>query len=473
MEPGASCLSRRIRLPSLYRGGAAGNVYPFRDLDQLYDSITAFFRDEEYALQGLQPDGAGQRPGTVVRGTVLHVFDHSFPIGDGYANRSGEIIRFTRQSGWKTVHVTSGKQGPTQSGVETARGLEFHRTQPSSRFLHRLPVLDQWSIVSCLKARLHELVRLVRPDVLHVHSPCLNALAAQPVARRYGVPLIYEVRALWEDGAVDNGSCREGDLRYRTSRMLETVACRRSDHVVTICEGLRQDLHDRGIPEERLTVVPNSVDLDRFGEPAPRDEALARELGLTEGRTLGFIGSFFPFEGLDVLMRAVPAIHAEEPDVRVLVVGDGTDAERIRNIVQQAGIGHLTIFTGRVPHEEVARFYALMDVLVYPRVSRRVTELVTPLKPLEAMAQGKLVVASDVGGHREMVFPGRNGVLFRAGDPQSLAAECVRLLRSPGQWPALRAGGMQYVQDARSWKRNALLYDRLYSDVIRLRRAAA
>jgi len=330
------------------------------------------------------------------------------------------------------VHATSAKQGPTALDREIVNDLEFFRTQPLRGLRHTLPILNQLSIVTGLRRRLVELIRQESPTLLHVHSPCLNALAALPIARRVGIPLIYEVRALWEDGAVDSGVCREGDLRYRVSRMLETHVCLGADHVVTICDGVR-------------------------------DADLAARHRLTAGKTCGFIGTFFPFEGLEVLMNAVPTIRAKEPQARFLIVGDGADASRIRELARRLAIEDVVTFTGRVPHDQVERYYGLIDILTYPRISKRVTELVTPLKPLEAMAQGKIVVASDVGGHREMVFPGQNGMLFKAGDATSLAGVCVDLLSRPQDWPAFRENGRKYVTASRNWAQNVRIYSQLYA----------
>lgn len=402
--------------------------------------------------------------------TVLHVFDHSFPISDGYAFRSREIIRFLRQRGWRTVHVTSAKQGTSKAAMETVDGVDFYRTRAPLNPLFRLPVLSQWGIVTALRKRMEGLMHYERPALVHVHSPCLNGLAAIPIARRFNVPIIYEVRALWEDGAVDNGTCSEGDVRYRASRMLETHVVKKVDHVVTICQGLRTEMLTRGVAPEHITVAPNSVNLDRFKQTPRSDPAEAARLGLAPGRTIGFIGSFFVFEGLDILLRAIPAILAREHSVRVLLVGDGPDAPRLRKITYDLGIGEAVVFTGRVPHADVERLYGLMDILVYPRVSKRVTELVTPLKPLEAMAQGKLVIASDVGGHREMVFPGQNGMLFKAGDPQSLAETYLTLISRPERWDDFRRSGRQYVDSVRSWKDNVQIYDELYHRLLASRR---
>ena len=124
------------------------------------------------------------------------------------------------------------------------------------------------------------------------------------------------------------------------------------------------------------------------------------------------------------------------------------------------------MFAGRVPHDEVQRYYDLIDVLVYPRLSMRLTELVTPLKPLEAMAQGRLLVASDVGGHRELIRPGETGVLFKAGDPDALAAAVLDLKRDEGRWPALKAAARRFVETERNWKASVARYDGVYSRVL-------
>lgn len=405
-------------------------------------------------------------------GKVLHVFDHSLPIADGYSFRSAEIIRFERRIGWRTVHITSAKQGSTPERCETEDSLDFYRTQPSERWFHRLPVVNQWQVVTSLRGSLEALISCERPVLLHVHSPCLNGLAALPVARRHGLPAIYEMRSLWEDAAVDSGICREGDLRYRLSRMLETYVCRQADHIVTICEGLRKEILSRGLNPDRVTVAPNSVDLDRFTQIAARDPAKAERHGLVAGKTFGFIGTFFPFEGLDVLLRAVPGILLREPQARFLLIGDGPEENRLRALARELDVENAIIFTGRVRHAEIQSYYDLIDILVYPRVSKRITELVTPLKPLEAMAKSKLVIASDVGGHREMIFPGQNGLLFKAGDFEALANSCLELLSRPQDWDALRKHGRDYVEDVRSWKRTVKIYDQIYRRILTTHKAA-
>jgi PEP-CTERM/exosortase A-associated glycosyltransferase len=227
--------------------------------------------------------------------------------------------------------------------------------------------------------------RIVRPEILHAHSPALNAIPALWVGRRFGIPVVYEVRAFWEDAAADHGTSREWGLRYRLTRGLETFALRRADAVTTICEGLRSDMATRGIRPDKVTVIPNAVDTRNSSPAGSRRPAWHRR---ADAVVLGFIGSFYAYEGLPLLLEALPRILAVDKRVRVLLVGGGPQNADLERLVAARGLGDKVVFAGRVPHSEVERYYDLVDVLVYPRLSMRLTELVTPLKPLEAMAQG-------------------------------------------------------------------------------------
>ncbi len=260
-------------------------------------------------------------------------------------------------------------------------------------------------------------------DLLHAHSPVLDALAALRVGKRLGIPVIYEIRAFWEDASVGNGTGREGSLRYRLTKQLETHAVKSADAVAVICEGLRGDLIARGIDPAKIIVSPNGVDLELFGDPPPRDDALAATLGLAAGDiVIGYIGSFYDYEGIDDLIAAMPALVAAQPKARLLLVGGGPMEAALKAQAATSPAASAIHFVGRVPHDQVERYYSLIDILAYPRKKMRLTDLVTPLKPLEAMAQGKLVAASDVGGHRELIEDGVTGTLFAPDDPPAIAA---------------------------------------------------
>ncbi|MGV7206270.1 TIGR04063 family PEP-CTERM/XrtA system glycosyltransferase [Oxalobacteraceae bacterium A2-2] len=405
---------------------------------------------------------------------ILHILDHSAPLHSGYAFRTLEILRHQRKLGWHTLHLTGNRQGQQHgAGLEQqVEGWHFYRTAPPQRRWARLPLLRQWAAIDSLAARLRDVAQLGRVQILHAHSPALNALAALRVGTELGLPVAYEVRAFWEDAAASHGTSPAGGARYRLTRALETYAVRRAGAVITICDGLRADLLRRGVPPDKVTVVPNAVDPARFSPArAPSVAAtfagsgngmLAQRLGLGGSLVLGFIGSFYAYEGLALLLRALPAMLSAVPSLQLLLVGGGPQEAELRALAAELGLAHKVKFAGRIGQDETADYYRLMDVLVYPRLPMRLTELVTPLKPLEAMVQGRLVVASDVGGHRELVRDGHTGILFQAGSADALAGAVLGLLRDPGRWEALRQAAQSYAETERSWSASVSCYAGVY-----------
>jgi PEP-CTERM/exosortase A-associated glycosyltransferase len=395
---------------------------------------------------------------------VLHVLDHSIPLHSGYTFRTLSILREQRKLGWHTSHLTSPKQINCTADEEEVEGWHFYRTAPSTGL--DVPVLREIALMRQLEKRLQQVALHLRPSIIHAHSPVLNALPALRVGKRLGIPVVYEVRAFWEDAAVDHGSTTEGSLRYRATRGLETLALKRADHVFTICEGLRNDIVARGIAANKITVIPNAVDIESFGAGGHPDETLKTKLGLQGSSVIGFIGSFYAYEGLDLLLEALPSILARRADVRVLLVGGGPQDAALKALAQRLGLANKVVFTGRVPHEEVQRYYDLIDVLAYPRHSMRLTELVTPLKPLEAMAQGRVLVASDVGGHKELIRHGETGMLFKAGSATALSQTVLELLASQNNWPTIRAAGRQFVEGERNWTTSIANYRSVYAALL-------
>lgn len=397
---------------------------------------------------------------------ILHVLDHSIPLHSGYTFRTAALLREQRALGWETHHLTSPKQGAVSQAFEAVDGLGFHRTQPPAGASAGWPLVGEWRLMGATRQRLTEVAQQLRPHIIHAHSPVLNAWPALSVGRSLGIPVVYEIRAFWEDAAVDHGTTQEGSLRYRATRALETRAVRQAAHVFTICEGLRADIAARGVPADKLTVIPNAVDVDAFALAQPPEPALQARWGLAGRTVIGFIGSFYAYEGLDLLVRAMPALLQARPDTCLLLVGGGPQESALKAQVQALGLEQAVVFTGRVPHQVVARYYDLVDVLAYPRHSMRLTELVTPLKPLEAMAQGKLFVASEVGGHRELIQHGKTGMLFQADDAPALARALLDLLNQPETWGALRQQGRHFVASVRNWRNSVARYRPVYESLI-------
>lgn len=393
---------------------------------------------------------------------ILHILDHGLPLQSGYTFRTRAILKAQEARGWTVAAVTGQRHGPAAAAVELVDGLTFHRT-PATR---RSGPLGEIAGIRAFARRIEAAVDAFRPDILHAHSPVLDALAGLIVARRRKLPLVYEIRAFWEDAAVGNGTGAEGSLAYRTTRALETWAVRRADGVAVICEGLRDDLIARGIDGGKIMVSPNGVDLTLFGAVPPRDDALAATLGLDGRDVVGFIGSFYDYEGLDDLIAAMPALVAARPDARLLLVGGGPMADALAAQAAASPVAGAIHFVGRVPHAEVERYYGMIDILAYPRKRMRLTDLVTPLKPLEAMAQGRMVAASDVGGHRELIRDGDTGTLFAPDDPPAIAAALAGMFDDRADWPSRRQRARAFVERDRNWSSNILRYEPLYHRLI-------
>ena len=399
---------------------------------------------------------------------ILHVLDHSLPLHSGYTFRTRAILKAQQSHGLEVRGITGQRHNLEASwdvAEEMADGLTFHRTPGTPE---GPPPLRELGEIAALDGSIRQLAADgFRPDIIHAHSPALCGAAAARAARALGVPFVYEIRAFWEDAAVGNLTGTEGSLKYRLTRALETRVARQADALFTICDGLRDDLAARGISPERIGVMRNGVDLELFGEPVPRDNPLAAELGIAPGApVIGYIGSFYAYEGVDDLIAAMPLLRASHPEARLLLVGAGPMDAAWRAAAAALPEPEAVIFTGRVPHTEVERYYSLVDVLAYPRKSQRLTDLVTPLKPLEAMAQRRLVAASSVGGHRELISDGATGTLFAPDDPAACAAALAGLLAAREGWEAMKGRAQAHIRARHDWATNARDYLDVYQRLL-------
>ena len=387
---------------------------------------------------------------------VLHVLDHSLPVTSGYSYRSRSIMVFQKRLGVEPVVLTSPKHGSERDDHEVREGILHYRT---GRTRGHLPFIRELCLMTRLTQRIMRVARQEQVSVIHAHSPLLNGLPSLWAGRKLGIRVVYEVRTFWEDAAVNHGTFREGSTRYRISRALETFLLKRADSVVAICSGIRAEVLSRGIAPERVAVVPNGVDPEWL-EFRPRAERLASRFGLGGGPVFGYVGSFSHYEGLPFLVELAPEFLRRLPGSRLLIVGGGRDESQLRESVRRAGPS--VVLTGRIPQDEVRDLYSVIDVLVLPRRRIRLTEMVTPLKPLEAMAAGTAVLASDIGGHTELIDDRETGVLFKTESGDSLVEQAIRL----GGQPELRAriadNARRFIREERTWDRIVPRYLPLY-----------
>ncbi|MXO65820.1 TIGR04063 family PEP-CTERM/XrtA system glycosyltransferase [Altericroceibacterium endophyticum] len=394
---------------------------------------------------------------------ILHILDHSLPLQSGYTFRTRAILKAQQASGMDVRGITGLRHSAKGPNPEYADNLEFHRTPGQA---NGPAGWREWQEIRKLSAAIGEVIAQFQPNILHAHSPALCGMAALAAGRRHGIPVVYEIRAFWEDAAVGNGTGSDRSLRYRLTRALENNVVRRADAVVTICNGLQDDLIARGFPADRISIMPNGVDLSMFGKPLPRDQALADSLNIGDGPIIGFIGSFYDYEGIDDLIAAMPLLLERQPQARLLLVGGGPCADALAEQAARSPAASAIHFTGRVPHDQVERYYSLCDIMAYPRKASRLTNLVTPLKPLEAMAQGKIVAASNVGGHRELIRDGVTGSLFTADSPHDCAQALAELIAKREDWPNMRDAGRNNVTKNHDWATNVAQYRDVYNNVL-------
>jgi PEP-CTERM/exosortase A-associated glycosyltransferase len=396
---------------------------------------------------------------------ILHVFDYSIPLHSGYTFRSRAILNNQRLHGLETLHITSSKHKVDQfNASEEVDGLTFFRTPDGA--LANLPLFNQLDVVLGLVPQITRLVKEYKPDVIHAHSPCLTGVAALRVGKKLGVPVVYECRAFWEDAAVDQGKSKENDIRYRLTRRLESYVFKNADAVFCISQGLKDDIEQRGLGIKHLNLAPNAVDLAQFDQIHERDSALEASLGYQGKKVIGFIGSFYAYEGVDLVIKAMPDILRKVPNAVLMLVGGGIEESNLKALVKSSHLEESVKFVGRVPHSEVSKYASLVDAFVFARTSIRLTNLVTPLKPLEAMAQGRLVVASDVGGHKELIENGKTGYLFKADDPVALTQAVTNALTDEVKAKEMIIAGRKFVETERSWRAVSARYLPIYDGLV-------
>ncbi len=416
-----------------------------------------------------------RHPVRPVPGSVLHLVTTALPEAQtGYTIRTQGIARAQAAAG-RRVAVVSRIGFPVDTGhpaagpETTLDGVSYHRLLPT----RPLP-LGAGARLDLAVEEVTGLVERLRPAVLHAHSKHDNAQVAIAVARRTCLPVVYEVRGFLEETWRTRGGDADSE-RYRLTRAAETACLLAADAVVTLSESMRAAILARGVAAERVTVVPNAVPDDYLADP-PEGAAERARLGIAPGtRVVGFSGTLNTYEGLDTVLRAVARLA--DPSVLVLIVGDGPARDALRTLAAELGV--TVRFTGRVPHGRVRDYLAAMDVFCVPRRRTPVTELVPPLKPLEALATGVPVVVSELPPLTELLDdagawtgpdaaqPGAAGSgpvgwAVPPEDPERWADALRTLLDDPDRLARAGARGRAWACAERTWARLVESYGDVY-----------
>lgn len=392
---------------------------------------------------------------------ILYLLHSSLPYSSaGYATRSHGLISALSQT-WNVSAITRPGFPFDISGHRELLSVPRDETVDSVHY-HRLSTLPgKWPkdpitrYVEMYSTEVRRLAAIERPVLIHAASNHLNGLAAVEAARALGIPSIYEVRGLWEITRASRDPKWRLSADFRRISRMEADAARAATRVVTLTAGLRDELIDRGVPKEKILIVPNGVDSQRF-KPSPPDRALSHRLGLDGKIVIGYVGSLLDYEGLDLLIRAAHVLWRERHDFHVLLVGDGAEKANYEELARGLGVlGSIVTFVGRVDHEDVGKYYSLIDISPFPRLPVEVCELVSPLKPFEAMAMGKAVIASDVRALAEVVSDGRNGLLHEKGSVEDLVRTLRLLMEDKDLRGRLGRDARDWVVAHRDWRRLA------------------
>lgn len=404
---------------------------------------------------------------------VLYHVDQSLPHhAAGYSTRTHGLVTGLRRRGWDVeVHARLGYPNdrydhlgrPAVAPIAVVDGITYRFDPDRAR---GQVALDPDRYLEASVASLIARATALRPAVLHAASNHVVGRAAAVAARRLGLPVIYEVRGLWHLTRASGEPAYAATEHFELCERLEARAAAAADHVFVITRAVGDRLAARGVASDKISVLPNAVDTARF-VPRPRDPALALRWGLGDHPVIGYLGGLKPYEGLDDLLEAVAMLRARRgPTFRVLIVGDGEARPALEARAAALGLGDLVVFTGAQPHDAIVDYYALVDVVAFPRKPLDVCELVSPLKPFEAMATGRAIVVSSVAALAEIVAPERTGLVHDKGDVADLAAQLERCLADLPWARALGERAAAWVRAERSWDGVTARIDARYRELI-------
>ncbi len=467
-----------------HKGNISQSVELLTDLQDKYtflqkDKKTAYLILGWGQLLKQQPIVPKKQYGPLFQSKRNHILMvlHSSVTNDtnGYSTRSHGLLKGLLTTNWETTALTRPGYPWDQKkeriiNQETSHHIDdvIYINIPGIN-MKNTPInkyLEQAADYIELKAR--ELC----PEIIHAASNHLTALPALIAARRLGLPFIYEVRGLWELTHASTDPSWIHTERFELTKALEVLTASNADHVLTLTSGLKRELISRGISDSKISLLPNSVDMDQFTFKE-KDQSLFDEIGLKKGiPTVGYIGSIVSYEGLDDLIYALKDLQDQEVDFNFLLAGSGAYIDKLLKLVETLGLNERFYFVGRVPFEAVNKYYSLIDICPFPRKPFLVTEIVSPLKPFEAMAMKKCILVSSVGALKEIVDDDTTGLIFEKGNIKSLTIQLKRLIESHELRSKLAENAYIWVQKNRTWQKTAEVLSDIYAETVRLEKEA-
>jgi glycosyltransferase involved in cell wall biosynthesis len=341
--------------------------------------------------------------------------------------------------------------------------ITYHRLlKPGVRTYPRVPLFDY---VNECAAGVVQKAKELRAGIVHASSLYDVGMAGLVAARELGLPFIYEMRGLKQLLEISRDPSFEGSDRFRMLEMLEVQVAKQADMVFVITEALKREMISKGVAADRVIVIANGVHTSRF-QKRDRDRELSNALGLDGKTVIGYAGGLVHYEGIELLLDAVAELSKKRDDIHLLIVGDGAHERAVRAHADSLPLDGVVTFTGRVRHDEVERYLSLIDIAPLPRLPLRVCELISPIKPFEAMAMGKVVVVSDVAALTEIVQDGETGRIFQKGNAQDLSRVLEELVDDPEQRRRIAENATRWVVRERDWSVITDSVDQAYRSLI-------
>lgn len=404
------------------------------------------------------------------KASVVYLLHNSLPyFSGGYATRSNGIMGGIKDNGWNIKAISrlgfpnDTKKGPAINSEHNSHGINYSLLIDDTVSVYDTPA-DVY--LRLYGEALYEKLKDSPPSIIHAASFYMNGIAAVYAAKKLGCKSVYEVRGLQELSKISRHPYWLNSEHYKFYEKMETQAALDADAVFTLTAALKNEFINRGVPADKISILPNGVHSDRF-KPVAKNEEILDSLNLRDCIVIGFVGSFVDYEGIDVLLQSIKICRDTlDAKFHLLMVGDGAYYTEAVQLANELGISEIVTFTGRIPHDDVEKYYSVIDICPLPRKGLPVCEMVSPLKPFEAMAMGKVVIASDVAALAEIVDDGVTGLLHKKDDHHDLANKICELITDHDLRTRLGKAAREWVVSERDWKVIAKRVDTVYHNLL-------
>ena len=424
---------------------------------------------------------------------VLHLLQNSLPLISGSTIRSKYIFKYQKK--FSKIFVLTSFLFKSKKNLEIIGNIPYYRINNRIAFLLRknfyfvkhlnnifykffnidLENKYQYFLISIfIKYYIRKLVKFYKIDIIHQHTHYEVGRYALKVAKKQKIPFIYEVRGFLEENLIANTKYRKNfDLKlvkhiYNKIKTNETNLMKKSDLIITLSDSMKKELRKRNIKEKKIKIIPNCTDTDLL-QPVETNLKLKNDLKLNGKFVIGYIGRLSWYEGIDILIKAIPFVLKKIQNIKVVLIGNINKdyLKYLKQLSRELNISKYILLLSAIPHREITKYYSIIDIIVLPRLNLNVSRLVTPLKPLESMALKTLVIASDLPALRFTIKPRNTGDLFKAEDPEDLASKIIFYLINPEEKRKIEELARSYVEENFSWKRVVPNYEKIYFNLLK------